>query len=278
MKISIATTYTNPEERNDPWEEAVSCYKDFADEIIVTGENWPYEFSWEYIGKTFYEGFLKSKGDWVLRMDIDYFLHENDKEHLDEIFKKYKDYPAICFPQYQFFLPDRFQLKTRLCIALNKKKFPNIQLNGGGDMCLATLNSKLITAKDVPNVRIPIYQYDSMFRNKEIIAEDRSRFAKAWFNHFGDYGDRGGPEPEEAYDAWYKSIENKFQYHTNKFNIDNHPKYIKKKLQNLKADQFGYDGFGLRLNNKNYLKNYIIGKKDILLGPSLNNFMRSLSS
>jgi len=30
MKISIFTSMTNPEERNDPWEEALNCYKDFA--------------------------------------------------------------------------------------------------------------------------------------------------------------------------------------------------------------------------------------------------------
>ena len=78
MKISVATTYTNPDERQDPWREAISCYEDFADEIIVTGQDWPYEFSWEYIGKTFNEGFKKAKGDWVFRMDIDYFLHEKD--------------------------------------------------------------------------------------------------------------------------------------------------------------------------------------------------------
>ena len=57
MKISIATTYTNPDERQDPWKEAMACYEDFADEVIVTGENWPYDFSWDYIGKTFNEGF-----------------------------------------------------------------------------------------------------------------------------------------------------------------------------------------------------------------------------
>ena len=38
MKISIATTYTNPDERQDPWKEAMACYEDFADEVIVTGK------------------------------------------------------------------------------------------------------------------------------------------------------------------------------------------------------------------------------------------------
>jgi len=277
MKISIATTYTNPDERQDPWKEAMACYEDFADEVIVTGENWPYDFSWDYIGKTFNEGFKKSTGDWVLRMDIDYFIHENDMKKIKQILKKYNEYPAICFPQYQFFLPNRFQLKTRLCIALNKKKYPNIELNGGGDMCLATLNSKLITARDVPNTNIPIYQYDSMFRNKNVIAEDRSRFAKAWFNYFGSFDERGGSEPEKAFNAWYKSVETKFQFHTNKFNLDDHPKYIKYKIFNLEDDQFGHSGFGLNMYKENYIRNFLVGKKDIYLGPKINNLRRNLN-
>ena len=277
MKISIATTYTDPDKRQDPWKEAMSCYEDFADEVIVTGENWPYEFSWDYIGKTFNEGFKKSTGDWVLRMDIDYFIHENDMKKIKQVLLKYREYPAICFPQYQFFLPNRFQLKTRLCIALNKKKYPNIELNGGGDMCLATLNSKLITARDVPNTNIPIYQYDSMFRNKNVIAEDRSRFAKAWFNYFGNFDDRGGSDPDKAFNAWYKSVETKFQFHTNKFNLDNHPKYIKNKIFNLNDDQFGHSGFGLNMYKENYIRNFLVGKKDIYLGPKINNLKRNLN-
>ena len=54
MKVSIFTTYTNPDKRNDPWKEALECYEDFADEIVVKkGQDWPYDFSWDLIGKTF---------------------------------------------------------------------------------------------------------------------------------------------------------------------------------------------------------------------------------
>ena len=37
MKISIFTTMTNPEKRMDPYKEALKCYEDFADEIIIVG-------------------------------------------------------------------------------------------------------------------------------------------------------------------------------------------------------------------------------------------------
>ena len=53
MKISIFTSMTNPEERQDPWKEAIQCYEDLADELITVGDDWPYEFKFDHIGKPF---------------------------------------------------------------------------------------------------------------------------------------------------------------------------------------------------------------------------------
>ena len=44
--LSIFTSMTQPEKRKDPWNESLSCYEDFADEVVVVGENWPEEFEW----------------------------------------------------------------------------------------------------------------------------------------------------------------------------------------------------------------------------------------
>ena len=43
--------YDKPEERMDPWKESLACYEDFADEVIVVGENFKNEFTWSDIGK-----------------------------------------------------------------------------------------------------------------------------------------------------------------------------------------------------------------------------------
>ena len=189
--LSIFTTMTNPDDRNDPWKEALNCYEELADEVIVVGKNWPYEFSWDEIGKTFQEGLDKSSSDWVIRMDIDYFFHEKDFDKIRNALEKFKNYPALAFPQYQFFTPDRYQIKTRICIAFNIRLFPQIKLNGGGDLTLATINNELINPKLVPNIKAPIYQYDSLFRTKEIIAADRGRFARAWGKYFGSFETEG---------------------------------------------------------------------------------------
>ena len=45
MKISVYTHMTNPEQRMDPWQEALSCYEDIGDELITVGEDWPKNLS-----------------------------------------------------------------------------------------------------------------------------------------------------------------------------------------------------------------------------------------
>ena len=89
MKISIFTTMTNPEKRMDPWKEALECYNFFADEVVVVGDDWPTEFSWDHIGKTFQKGYDKCTSDWVMRMDIDYFLHEKNKNKLEKDIRQF---------------------------------------------------------------------------------------------------------------------------------------------------------------------------------------------
>ena len=260
--FSIFTTMTNPEDRNDPWKESINCYESLADEVVIVGDNWPVEFDWGIFNKIYQDGFDKCATDWVMRMDLDYFVHEKDIPKIRDSLEKYTEYPAIVLPQYQFFTLNRYQIKTKLCLLLNKKRFPEIKLNGGTDRMLATLNGELLTYKNVPQVKIPIWQYDSMFRTKSTIAEDRARFARAWYSQFKDWGDRGGPSEEEAFEAWFIMIKKRYAFHTNKISMRKHPKFICSKLQNLKQEHFGYSAFGLQNKTKRDLKQYLKGYKD----------------
>ena len=269
-KLSIFTTMTKPDERMDPWEEALNCYNYFTNNVRIVGEDWPEEFSFEIIGKIFQKGFDESNSEWVIRMDIDYFFHEKYKKKLLNSLDKYSDEVALAFPQYQFFTPDRYQIKTRLCLALNKNKFPSIKFNGGGDLCLPTLNNKVLLPKDVKNINIPIYQYDSMFRTKQIIEIDRARFARAWYRRFGDYSDRGGPTPDEAFRAWKKMIDERYVKHTFKMPIEKHPVFIQEKLRTITYEQFGFDAFGLKDNTKRSFIDYLKGYKEKYYNPIVN--------
>ena len=87
--ISVFTTMTNPDERNDPWQEALDCYNKISDNNVVTvGEDWPLEFDWGIFNKVYQKGFDKCDSKWVMRMDLDYFIHEDDIEKIKFYLKK----------------------------------------------------------------------------------------------------------------------------------------------------------------------------------------------
>jgi hypothetical protein len=158
---------TDPEKRMDPWEEALDCYESFADEVIIVGDEWKQEFKWGDVNKILQRGFNESTGDWVIWMDIDNFFHEKDFEYIKNFLSKNCDKPAVAFPKYQIFTPDRFHIKSVICRALNKKNFNNILLNGGGDMCLPTLNNILIDPNTSPVSKAAIWNYDTVFKTKK---------------------------------------------------------------------------------------------------------------
>ncbi len=237
---------TDPEYRRDPWKEALNCYSDISEEVVTVGQSWEKEFKWSKIGKVFQEGFAESKGNWVLHLAVDMFIHQDDIKKVYDCINKNPDIPALTLPKYKFFEPGRYEIKSFETVLLNKKKFPNIKFNGGGDKCLPTINNKVLNQINTKILNVPIWNYDSTFRTKEIIAEDRARFARAWFREFDNYGDRGGPSEDEAFHAWYEMVKLRYPFHANKVSLDKHPKYILDKLINIEDFEFGSNLFGLK--------------------------------
>ena len=265
MKISIFTSMTNPELRNDPWEDSLKCYKEFADEVIVVGDKWPVEFVWNYIGTVFQEGFDQCTGDWVINMPLDYIFHEDDFPKIKKILSSSSSSPAVAFPQHQIFTPDRYYMQSKLCVALNKKHFPQIKMNGGRDLCLPTIENKRIMPSDVQQTKIPIWNYDKVFGTRLTIANDRARFARAWFSQFQEWGVFGGPTPDEAFEAWMNMIKERYKKHVLKLKLSQHPKYMRENLVSLGGDQFGYDAFGLKEQIKHNPTEYLKAYKNKLL-------------
>ena len=85
--------------------EALDCYSDISDEVIIVGENWPIEFKWDQIGKIFQEGFNKSTGDWVFKNGHRLFFHENDIPLIKKELEKFKKYPIVSFVQHSSLHP-----------------------------------------------------------------------------------------------------------------------------------------------------------------------------
>lgn len=254
-----------PEKRMDPWREALRCYKEISDELIVVGEDIEDEFKWSQLGNMIQGGFEKCTGDWVIHLAVDMFIHESDIKKILTLLQNLSEVPAISLPKFKFFEPTRYEIKNFETVIFNKKYHKNIIFNGGGDLALPTLNNEVLDQSNTKHLKFPIWNYDTTFRTKEIISKDRSRFARAWFREFSNYGDRGGPTDEQAFSAWFEMVSKRYPLHTNKISMDRHPIFINEKLHSLNSEQFGYNLFGLKDNTKftyrNKFKQYKIKTK-----------------
>lgn len=259
MKLSIFTTTTRPSKRGDAIREAMACYNDLADEVVnVSGDwgafgspkgekqvvirhLWPQEFSWELIGRQFQHGYEACTGDWVIHADLDFIFHQKDFGRIRQALKDYPDAPAVSFYKWQFILPDRYNLKSRLPLAVNKAKFGDrIKFNGGGDLCQPTVDGKELNLNEIPQAGVPFYNYEKLIKTEAQINDDVQRMARAWHRHFGDH--HLGTD-ETAYPEWLHMMQGRFSKPQQRIKLDDHPKYIQETIRNLTPEKWGYNGF-----------------------------------
>lgn len=270
MKLSIFTTITNPTVRGDNWRDALNCYQDLADELIIInggedigigwykrtkgrtlgmlGYTWPTEFDWPFIGEQFQRGYELARGDWVIHMDIDWVFHENDFEKIIKACEDHPDAPALSFWKYQFILPDRYNLKSRLVLAINKKKYGDrIKFDSGGDLCQPSLDGEQIPPSAVAEARVPIYNYEKMTKTLDQIMDDCGRMDRAYNRHFKNWQlcDDGSGSDENCFNGYIKMLRGRFAKEQQFLTLNGHPKYVQDTIINLRPEHFGYDGFGL---------------------------------
>lgn len=271
MKLSIFTTVTNPVRRGDNWRDALSCYQELADEVIVINGGkehikfdpmlsegkqkfsaWPQEFDWPLIGQQFQRGYEACTGDWVIHADLDFIFHEQDFATLRKALEFNSNAPAVSLWKYQFILPDRYNLKSRLVIAVNKAKYGDrIRFDAGGDLCQPSLDGQELRPDAVPEARVAFYNYEKMTKTKEQIINDTGRMARAWDSHFKDK--KLGYNDTEAFNEWLYMVKGRFQKPQEQVLLRDHPKFVIQTIATLKPDQWGYSGFG-HLEQNNYMK------------------------
>ena len=269
MKLSLFATATNAYIRGDLWDGATACYKDLADEVVVVeGGNtesdfylmenmkvfkyiWPKEFSWPFIGEQFQRGYEACTGDWCIRADLDFIFHEEDFATLRKAIEDNLEAPALSLYKYQFILPDRYNLKSRLVIAVNKGKYGDrIKFDSGGDLCQPSLDGKEIKPDSVPEAKVPIYNYEHLIKTEDQSREDVERMDRAYHRHFGKwlYSDNG----EGAFEGWLKMMVGRFERPSEHIRLEDHPRYIQETIKNLTPEQFGHSGWG-RLEPNDYV-------------------------
>lgn len=88
----------------------------------VTTSRWPEKFDWPFIGQQFQRGYEACTGDWVIHADCDYIFHEEDIPKIRQLLADSPDELAFSFWKYQFLLTDRYNIKSRTVLAVNKKE------------------------------------------------------------------------------------------------------------------------------------------------------------
>lgn len=247
MRLGIFTTITKPQERGDDYNEAIRCYKDLADIVTVIdgADTWPQEFDWPVIGQHFQKGYDETEADFVIHADIDFFFHEQDMENIRRTLERYHKYPMVSFLKWQFIQPHKYNLKSRLPLAVNKKMFGDrIKFNGGGDLCQPTLDGVYLNLDDIPQTKIPVYNYEKLSKTRQQIEDDVGRMDRAYHRHFGKYLYSRDGTDESAYEGWWRMVSGRYNKPQKEISLVEHPKYIRDTIMNLKPDQFGYDGFG----------------------------------
>jgi hypothetical protein len=264
MALSIFTTISDPEYRSDLWDEAFSCYRELADEVVVVDggilpffegddqdfkiveNHWPFEFKWPFIGQQFTRGYQACRGDWVIHADLDFIFHQKDFGKIRQALKDYPNAPAVSFYKWQFILPHKYNLKSRLLLAVNKKAFGDrITFSGGGDLCQPQLDGKDLDLKEMPQSGVAFYNYEKLLKTKEQIMDDQGRMERAYFRHFGRYQLAENDTDESAYEGWLRMQHGRYNKPQEAIPLSSHPKYVQDTIRNLKPDQWGYSGFGM---------------------------------
>ncbi len=293
MKISILTMVTNPEQRQDKWQEALKCYLDFADEVVVVngGESlgvnvasylmqkpfgegfeydlvhkvkeislpWPYEWNWAELPRHLNEGLKHCTGDWVIKMDIDQFFHEKDftqirftlSELPPEILvgtfqkmsmsygKKYyeKGEQPIAFrrlPCLSF--GETIDKKTDLCNVVDTTGVKGFKTVGKTIIYLGREPKSLRT-------RISFWNYDYFFKTQGFTRKEFWRFSRAYNRYFNSWA--FGEDEEASFKVFLNMMKGRHDRSPYEYKLEIHPRYIRKAVEELKPEQFGYNGFGL---------------------------------
>ena len=308
MKVSAFVLTTNSIENQFPFIESIKSFLPIVDELIVvdggstdstieainnigdnkiriiSDENTKWEKEWFYsrMGKNFDRGLQECTGDWVIKFDADYILHENCYDKIrDELEKAIKNTRlSIAFTRLNFILSDRYYIKSKKTLAINKTLAldTKINLHYGFDLDNWGFGFEFINSKYVENnihigkllrdrnnsvvTSALVYNYDFCFsdldniknsRYRHHLAEEKQRHLKYEGYEIQKYHNK--IEDVNIENVWdeYRERNIGFLNNTNYgIELEEHPLIIQNKIKKLTSDKQGYNFFGLSGNKSKY--------------------------
>jgi len=279
MKISVITTITNPEKRQDKWIEALNCYRDLADEVVMVDGSeaehypiyldeisketvkfvylrWPYEWNWVELPRHLNAGLDKCTGDWVIRLDIDQFIHEDDFEVARAALRRCPDdCDVVTFQKMSMTYGKKYYQKGGQPIAFKRKNYIKFGLNldKKTDLCFPV---RVTEHREIDGYKLPIghqlkefkggvkyLNYDYFFKTKDFTKKEFFRFSRAYHRYFKKW--TFGRTERKAFDVFLKMMKGRHDRSPYTYELKDHPKHIREAVRNLTKDQFGLNAWGL---------------------------------
>lgn len=265
MRLSIYSTVTDPDSRQDPWREALANYCDLADEVIVVNGGgplqydnskvkfinypWPQDWDWEEITKHMNAGLEKCTGDWAIRMDIDNFFHESDFDNIRAalISPAWAKVEVVSFLAYNITTVYRANVKGQRPLAINRAAYPDIRqgriINEFSDLCYPVRTQGQqdgVYFGDKAKYQVSgvhYLNYDNTFRDIETARACWRRYLKP----FGKFCNKfNGLNDEQGFQVFLDMIKGRQSLANKELRLKDHPVHIRDKVKNITPDKLGY--------------------------------------
>lgn len=277
MKLSIHTTITDPDKYQYAWREALECFCALADEVIIVngGESlslddgkikeillpWPEEWHWSELPVHLNAGLDACSGDWALKMDIDYLIHESDFSTLRFALEEAKHHLVASLMKCPIVNKNHFYRKCDIPFAINKALGGNKikygkPLDGQkSDWCYPIFTQKeyirygeknlvpegrLVDEVVVRRTGIDVWDYDYFFRTKEIAKSEFWRFSKAYATVFDK---SWGSTEKESWNVFCEQMKGRVKKAILPLGIESHPRFIKERILAMTPQEYGFNNW-----------------------------------
>lgn len=236
---------------------------------------WPQpEWSYEELAIHLNFALEKCTGDWAVKFDIDTMFHEKDifniHQHLMHFASKH--FTLASFQKHQFFLADRCYEKGRVNFAINRKDRIGSKICYGydvgryTDLCqpiipdgsMHSFERNGVKTKPIPrgvsvpkerigNTGISVMNYDYTFKTEDVARELLFIHDKAHASFWG--ASYSGVQPNEitrdtSFNDYLGLVSGRLQKCIKLFKPNDHPKYIRDRIKNIRPEEFGSNLWG----------------------------------
>lgn len=283
MRISILTTITNPIERQDKFLEALTCYCDFADEVVVVnGGNpivftnppanfnkikivdypWDEEWNWIDLPKHLNFGLQACTGDWIIKFDIDQLIHERNFQELRSRIENIPaEYASATMQKATFThggkwfqkgeVENIFRNRPDIRIGKNTERYTDLCFPVHQTGVEVVYQEDSIEIYDLPigtslkcmKTGVKFWNYDYFFKTQEFSKKEFWRFSRAYKRYFNDWG--FGDTEENSFKKFIQAKRDRYNRATSKATLDTHPVYMRQLVMALTPEQYGYNGWGI---------------------------------